>query len=55
MLFRSYISQEAYEHPEVVKTAPHRGSIGNIPNNTISDPKDLCVTWRVYRRKKGLG
>ncbi len=50
-----YISQEAYEHPEVVKTAPHRGSIGNIPNNTISDPKDLCVTWRVYRRKKGLG
>ncbi len=49
-----YISNEAYEHPEVVKTAPHRGSIGNVPNNEISDPEDLCVTWRVYKRKNGL-
>ena len=36
-----YISNEAYEHPEIVKTAPHRGSIGNVPNNEISDPEDL--------------
>ena len=49
-----YISNEAYEHPEIVKTAPHRGSIGNVPNNEISDPEDLCVTWRVYQRRKGL-
>lgn len=49
-----YISDEAYEHPEIVKTAPHRGSIGNVPNNEISDPEDLCVTWRVYQRRKGL-
>lgn len=49
-----YISQEAYTSPDIVKTAPHRGAIGNVPNNTIEDPNDLCVTWRVYKRKKNI-
>lgn len=46
------ISEEAYENPELVKTAPHNTPISLIPKEAITDPKDLIVTWRVYKRKK---
>ena len=48
------ISEEAYENPELVKTAPHNAPISLIPQSAITDPDDLIVTWRVYKRKKGL-
>lgn len=48
------ISEEAYEDPEIVKTAPHNAPISIIEDEMIIDPKDLIVTWRVYKRKKGL-
>lgn len=48
------ISEEAYENPEIVKTAPHNGPISKIEDEIIVDPKDLIVTWRVYKRKKAL-
>lgn len=47
------ISEEAYEDPELVKTAPHNASISLIPQDAITDPEDLIVTWRVYKEKKG--
>ena len=48
------ISEEAYENPELVKTAPHNAPISLITKEIISNPKDLIVTWRVYKRKKGI-
>lgn len=48
------VSQEAYENPELVKTAPHNGPISLIPQPPITDPEDLIVTWRVYKKKKGI-
>ncbi len=48
------VSQEAYDNPELVKTAPHNAPISLIPTDTITNPEDLIVSWRVYKRKKGL-
>lgn len=48
------VSDEAYEDPELVKTAPHNGPISFIDQPPITDPKDLVVTWRVYKKKKGM-
>lgn len=46
------VSDEAYEDPELVKTAPHNGPISFIDQPPITNPKELVVTWRVYKRKK---
>jgi len=48
------VSQEAYENPEIVRTAPHNAPISLIPTDPITNPEDLIVSWRVYKRKKGL-
>lgn len=48
------ISEEAYENPELVLSAPHNAPISKIDTAPYTDPKDLIVTWRVYKRKKGL-
>lgn len=48
------ISEEAYENPELLKNAPHNAPISKISQPTITDPDDLIVTWRVYKRKKEL-
>jgi glycine dehydrogenase subunit 2 len=48
------ISEEAYENSELVRTAPHNAPISLIPKEAITNPEDLIVTWRVYKRKKGL-
>ena len=48
------ISMEAYDNPELVKTAPHNAPISLIKQEPITDPKDLIVTWRVYKKKKEL-
>lgn len=46
------VSQEAYESPEIVKTAPHNAPISLIKQSAITDPEKLIVTWRVYKRNK---
>lgn len=51
-IFRK-ISEEAYENPELVKTAPHNASISLITQQAITEPEELILTWRVYK-KKGL-
>lgn len=48
------VSDEAYENPELVRTAPHNGPISLIDKPAITDPRDLIVTWRVYKEKKGI-
>lgn len=46
------ISKEAYENPELVKTAPHRSSSHmRIDEPSLDDPAKWAVTWRAYVKK----
>ncbi|MCP4148886.1 MAG: glycine dehydrogenase subunit 2 [bacterium] len=46
------ISKEAYETPEIVKTAPHNSVISRPGHSTLDDPAKWAVTWRAYQKKK---
>jgi len=50
-----HISKEAYENPEVVKTAPHNSSTAQIKGEGLDDPKKWAMTWRAYIKKRGGG
>ena len=50
----SKISEEAYQNPEIVKNAPHNAPVSKVFDEPITNPKDLIVTWRKYKKKKGL-
>ena len=47
------MSAEAYEAPEVVKSAPHRAATSRHDEAVFNDPKRWAMTWRAYRRKSG--
>lgn len=46
------VSEEAYDNPELVRTAPHNSTISLIKQPPITDPNKLIVTWRAYKKKK---
>ena len=48
------ISKEAYENPDFVKNAPYNSVVHKVPAPSIDEPERIAVTWRQYRRKKGL-
>ncbi|MDO5689795.1 MAG: aminomethyl-transferring glycine dehydrogenase subunit GcvPB [Tissierellia bacterium] len=48
------ISEEAYSDPKLVIDAPHRAPISKIDVNPYEKPEDIIVSWRVYKKKKGL-
>ncbi|MCU0483246.1 MAG: hypothetical protein MUC54_03090, partial [Chloroflexi bacterium] len=45
------VATEAYETPEVVRTAPHRSTVHRTDGEPLDDPARWAVTWRAYRRK----
>jgi glycine dehydrogenase subunit 2 len=45
------ISEEAYNTPEVVKTAPHNCSVSRIDSSPSTDSSKWATTWRAYIRK----
>jgi glycine cleavage system P protein (glycine dehydrogenase) subunit 2 len=45
------IVREAYETPELVKTAPHRQAIGKIKGEVLDEPARWAMTWRAFLRK----
>ncbi len=47
----AHVAREAREHPELVKTAPHRSTVHRIEHASLDDPKEWAVTWRAYQRK----
>ncbi len=47
------ISKEAYEDPEVVRSAPHASSTGRIQEDAINSPEQWAMTWRAWKRKHG--
>lgn len=46
-----HVSNEAYNNPELVKTAPHSSTIHEIDHAPLDDPLQWAVTWRAYLRK----
>ena len=45
------VSKEAYENPEILKTAPHNSVIHRPGHDTLDDPEKWAVTWRAYLKK----
>ena len=50
----SYIADEAYTNPSIVKSAPHNSSIHRLEVDGIDNAEDLCVTWRAYKKHNGI-
>ncbi len=45
------VVEEAYENPELVKTAPHRSVVHKIDIDSLDDPARWAITWRAYLKK----
>ncbi len=45
------IVREAYETPDLVRSAPHRQAVRKIKGDVLDDPARWAMTWRAYRRK----
>lgn len=45
------IVKEAYENPELVKTAPHKSTIHHVDHAYLDDPEKWAITWRSYKKK----
>lgn len=46
-----YIFDEAYEEPEVIRTAPHRSTIHQVDESSMDDPNKWAPSWRAYLKK----
>jgi glycine dehydrogenase subunit 2 len=44
-------SDEAYNNPEHIKTAPHQSVVHHIDYSNSDDPKKWAITWRAYVKK----
>ena len=47
-------SKEAYQNPEIVRTAPHNQVITQLRAEALEDPEKWAMTWRAYKRKHKL-
>ncbi len=47
------VSDESYEKPEKVKSAPHRSVVHKLDHSWLDDPQKWAVTWRAYLKKHG--
>ena len=45
------VSDEAYNNPENVKSAPHRSVVHKLDHSWLDDPEKWAVTWRAYLKK----
>lgn len=45
------VSDEAYNSPEIVKTAPHNCSISKVDLGPATDSTKWAMTWRAYLKK----
>ena len=43
------VSEESYENPEIVQSAPHKSSTAAVNPNSFADPP---MSWRVYQRRR---
>ena len=49
------IVEEAYNNPEIVKTAPHKSCIHQVDHSWLDDPRKWAITWRAYVKKRDSG
>lgn len=47
-------SKEAYENPELIKGAPYNLPIHKVSEPSVDEPERIAVTWRQYKKKKGI-
>jgi glycine dehydrogenase subunit 2 len=47
----AHVAHEAYDDPELVRTAPHASTIHAIDHAVLDDPARWAITWRAYQRK----
>jgi glycine dehydrogenase subunit 2 len=45
------VVEEAYNNPDVVKSAPHRSVVHKLKTDTLDDPDKWAITWRAYLKK----
>lgn len=48
------ISRECYKEPETIKGAPHSGPVHRVKHPAIDEEQLIAVTWRQYKKRKGL-
>ncbi|WP_199873004.1 aminomethyl-transferring glycine dehydrogenase subunit GcvPB [Inediibacterium massiliense] len=49
-----HIFKEAYENPEIIKTAPHRSVCHKIDESSLDDKDQWAITWRSYLKKTNV-
>jgi len=47
------MSEEAYNNPEIIRTAPHNSTVHHTHHESLDNPDEWAVTWRAYLRKTG--
>ena len=45
------ISDEAYDDPELVKSAPHNQAVHKLTGDSLDDPDRWATTWSAHKRK----
>ena len=48
------IVDEAYNNPEILRTAPHNTQISKIDMDAVNNPSKWATTWRAYKKKRAL-
>jgi glycine dehydrogenase subunit 2 len=47
-----HVAEEAYTHPEIVRTAPLQSAVHKVVDHGyFEDPRKWATTWRAYQRK----
>jgi len=47
-----HVVEEAYENPELVRSAPHNQVVHKLADQPFDDPDVWATTWRAYLRKR---
>jgi glycine dehydrogenase subunit 2 len=50
----AHVIDEAYERPELVRTAPHNQAIHQVDGSQVGDPERWATTWRAHLRKRSV-
>jgi glycine dehydrogenase subunit 2 len=48
----AHVCREAYEDPELVRSAPHNQVVHKLADVPLDDPAVWATTWRAYQRKR---
>lgn len=48
-----HVCREAYEDPDVVRSAPHNQAVHRTEGSGLDQPEGWATTWRAYRAKHG--